>query len=90
MIINKNFILRKIREEYFLVPFRKNNISSDVIFLNYTGGIIFENAEKCINKNVLIKYVSEYFCIENDAEAIKEIKKFIEEAINSELLQELS
>lgn len=87
MKINRNFVLRKIRNEYFLVPYRKNNISSDVIFLNNTCGVIFENAEKCIDKNILAEYVAEYFNVNNDADAKEQINEFIEYTINIGLIK---
>lgn len=79
--------MRKIKDEYFLIPFRANIISSEVIFLNQTGGIIFGNAEKCIDQITLTEYVAEYFDVVNDKEATKQISEFIKVVIDNELLQ---
>ena len=88
MRINNNFVLRRIQNEYFLVPFHKNTISSETIFLNQTGGYIFEEANCCFDRAVLIHNTVLHYGIEHDAEAVEAVTQFIDHLIQTGLLVE--
>lgn len=88
MKINNCFVLRKIKEENFLVPYRKNCVSRDVIYLNRVGNEIFGQAPGCLNMAVLLDNVAETFGVQDDAEARTQIKEFIEQAMSIGLLED--
>lgn len=88
MRLNNNFVLRRIKEEYFLVPFHQNPISAETIFLNQTGGYIFEEAKYCCDRDVLIHNTVLHYGIANDAEAVEAVTQFVDQLIQMGLLVE--
>nr|WP_294669024.1 hypothetical protein [uncultured Blautia sp.] len=88
MKINDNFVMRKVREEFFLVPYKKNEISSDVIFLNSVGSQVFRLASECLNASILTENVAELFQVQQDEEAKGEIREFIDQMLILGLLVE--
>lgn len=88
MKVNENFVLRKIKEEYFLVHFKANEISRDVIFLNSVGAQVFQMAPDCLNVSLLTENVAEVFQVENDGDAKRMIRDFIDEMLTIGLLME--
>lgn len=88
MKVNECFILRKIKDDYFLVPFRKNIISREVIYLNNVGAQIFLLSDQCLTPKILADNVAELFGVKHDNEAKKMINDFISQMLEMGLLVE--
>lgn len=90
MKINECFVLRKIKEENFLVPYKANGISRDVIYLNEVGAEVFKMASGCLDTSVLLDNVAETFGVQDDPEAKKQIGDFIDQVVSIGLLMDES
>lgn len=77
MKINPAFVFRKVYDVNLLVPVRKNAISSDVISLNDTAALIFEDCEKSDSEQELAELLADRFVDVSREEVISMLVPYI-------------
>lgn len=86
MKINEKFVLRNICGKSLLVPICKNNITQNVICLNLTSAMIFENCSKFDSVERLGKYIASNF---SDSKAIlADLEEYIDMLLKQGFLVE--
>lgn len=88
MKINPAFVLRKIHHVFLLVPVRKNSISKDVIALNATAAVIFQQCEKAETANKLAEILAEHFLDISKEEAVVKLEPYIKSLMEQQLIVE--
>lgn len=85
--INSAFCLRKIYGVSFLIPFMKNSITTQAIYLNATAELIFELCVFAKSSDELAKMVAKRFIDIDEIAAINKLKPYIDSYINQGLLE---
>lgn len=85
--INSAFCLRKIYGISFLIPFRKNNITTEAIYLNPTAALIFDLCNLAKSSDELAKIVAKKFVDIDEMTAMNKLKPHIDSYIKQGLLE---
>lgn len=88
ILLNKNFVYRKIHNVHFLVPIRKNDICDDTIFLNETAALVFQLYNQAKNAHELAVKASSNFIDADENEVISDLESYIQDLIKEGLLIE--
>ena len=84
MELNEKFVLRNIYGKSLLVPICKNNITQNVISLNLTSSMIFENCSKFDSAVELGKYIASKFS--SNEEILADLEEYIDMLIKQGFL----
>jgi len=88
MKIKEDFILRKIVDDYVVVPVGAQTVNfNGMITLNETGAFLFENMQKEISKEELIDKMMEEYDVDKDR-ASSDIDKFVSKLKSEDLLED--
>lgn len=88
MKINKDFMLRKIADEYIIVPTGKaSQIFNGMITVNEVAAFIWENVDECETiENIVSKLLSEFDIDEDNAR--QDVEGFTSELIKIGMVTE--
>jgi hypothetical protein len=78
MLIAEDFVLREIQGRNLLIPFRRNDISADPIFLNSVGAEIWKRAPDALSQAALVDEVVALYEL-TDTEDIASVGAFVEQ-----------
>lgn len=85
--INSAFLLRKIYGISFLIPFRKNRITTEAIYLNSTTALIFDSCTRAKSSDELAKMIAKKFIDIDEVTATNKLKPYIDSYIEQGLLE---
>lgn len=84
---NSAFLLRKIYDVSFLIPFRKNSITTEAIYLNPTAFLIFDLCNLAKSSDELAKIIAKKFIDIDEVTAANKLKPYIDSYIEQGLLE---
>jgi hypothetical protein len=85
MLVAEDFVLREIHGRNLLIPFRRNNISPDPIFLNSVGAEIWKRAPGALSQEALVDEVVALYEL-TDREDIASVEEFVEQMTSMGLI----
>lgn len=90
MKINNNFVLRKIADDFVLVPIGKSSVDfGGLIMLNESGALLWEHIEK--DNDISKDALAEVLCREYDVDretAFADTEQFIKYMVENEIFTE--
>ena len=87
MKIKEDFILRKLVDDYVVVPVGAATADfNGMITLNETGAFLFENLQKGIERDELVKKLMDEYEVDQEKASI-DIDKFIDKLNGESLLE---
>ena len=87
--INSAFVLRRIHNVSFLIPIRKNSISTEAIYLNNTAALIFELCNLAESSDELARIVAKRFIDIDEITATNKLKPHIDSFLKNGLLEKI-
>lgn len=87
MKVKDAFVLRNIYGKHILMPVRANEASNDPILLNDVAVSIWNEAEKELEKEQILKNIAQLYQLDSESPELLAVKQFVEQMEQMGLLE---